>query len=334
MMVRISVIIPAYNAEKTIKETIESVLKQTFADWELIIINDGSTDSTLDIVNGFQDGRIQVFSYPNSGASASRNKGFSHSQGEYIALLDADDLWSTDKLEAQLAALETNPQASIAYSWSDCIDESSQFLRRGGHLTINGDAFPQLLLLDILENGSNPLIRRKAFAAIDGFDESLPAGQDWDLYLRLAAAGYQFVAIPRTQVFYRISTSSMSANVLRLESASVKVIDRAFQGAPLALQHLKADSLGNLYKYLTFKALEETVGKERNLAAARFLVAAIANDSSLLRTRVLVKALLKITIMLLLPSSLAAQLLKKMKRICDTTTLLGYLKLDAYQSNQ
>lgn len=323
----ISVIIPAYNAEKTIKETIESVLNQTFSDFELIVVNDGSQDSTSEIASRISDPRLKVFSYPNSGASVSRNRGFEHAVGELIAFLDADDLWSSDKLEAQLAALEANPQADIAYSWTDCIDESGQFLRRGGHITVNGDALEKLLMMDILENGSTPLIRRQALTEVGGFDESLQAGQDWDLYLRLAADHY-FVAVPRSQVFYRISSNSLSANVRKLESACLYVLDRAYSKAPESLQHLKPYSIGNLYKYLTYKALEGNLDPRRGLIAVRFLCQAIQYDRSLLRTRVIFKVLFKALVISFLPPSLAQALLMKLKQITNPITLLGYLQLD------
>src|SRR5919199_6245537 len=204
----ISVIIPAYNAEKTIKQTIESVLNQTFSDFEIIVINDGSEDSTLDIVSSIPDPRIQVFSYPNAGPQKSRNRGWGNASGEYVSFLDADDLWTPDKLEAQLKALQENQKAAVAYSWTDYIDESSQLLKRGGYMTVNGDVFPQLLLIDFIANGSNPLIRRQALIEVGGFDESLTAAEDWDMWLRLAAR-YHFVAVPAPQILYRISMNSM-----------------------------------------------------------------------------------------------------------------------------
>src|SRR4028119_546862 len=114
----ISVIIPAYNAERTIKETIQSVLNQSFQDLELLIINDGSQDSTLDVVESIQDPRIRVFCYLNAGSSASRNRGIGLAKGEYISFIDADDLWTVDKLESQFKALQENPKAAVAYSWT------------------------------------------------------------------------------------------------------------------------------------------------------------------------------------------------------------------------
>ncbi|MBO0349486.1 glycosyltransferase [Phormidium pseudopriestleyi FRX01] len=327
-MAVISVIIPAYNAENTIKDTINSVLQQTFSDLELIVINDGSTDTTLEIISHSPDPRIQVFSYPNSGASTSRNRGFAQASGEYIAFLDADDLWTPDKLEAQLTALKTHPQADIAYSWSDCIDESSRFLRRGGHITINGDGLPKLLMMDILENGSNPLIRRQALIEVGGFDESLPAGQDWDFYLRLAVK-HSFVTVPRSQVLYRISANSLSANVFKLETGCLRVLDRAYRQAPESLQHLKPYSLGNLYKYLTFKALEGNPKRLKAIAALRFLSQAIRYDPVLLRKKVIFKVLFKVFVIALLPPAQAGTFITKMKGLANPITLLGYVHLDA-----
>src|SRR5919202_4312270 len=200
----ISVIIPAYNAEKTIKQTIESVLNQTFSDFEIIVINDGSQDSTLEIVSSIPDPRIKVFSYPNAGPQKSRNRGWGNASGEYVSFLDADDLWTPDKLEAQLKALQENPQAAVAYSWSDWIDESGQFLRAGGHITVNGNAYEKLLLRDFVESGSNPLIRRQALDKVGDFDQSVTPAEDWDMWLRLAAR-YEFVTVPSPQILYRIS---------------------------------------------------------------------------------------------------------------------------------
>ncbi|HEY9859784.1 MAG TPA: glycosyltransferase family A protein, partial [Candidatus Obscuribacterales bacterium] len=93
----VSVIIPAYNAETTIQETVKSVLEQSLQDFELIIVNDGSTDNTLQVLDRISDPRIKVFSYPNAGAAVSRNRGFAQATGELIAFLDADDLWTPKK---------------------------------------------------------------------------------------------------------------------------------------------------------------------------------------------------------------------------------------------
>ena len=297
----ISVIVPVYNGEKTIRETIESVFNQSFSDFEIIVINDGSQDSTLDVLASIQDPRLKVFSYPNSGVSASRNRGFSHTVGEFIAFLDADDLWTPNKLEAQLAALQDNPNAAVAYSWTDFIDETSQFLRPGPHFTISGDVYAELLRGNFLANGSNPLIRRQALIEVGSFDESLPPSEDWDIYLRLAAH-YHFIAVPFSQILYRVSTNSQSSNVFKQEAASLKFIERAYAQAPESLQHLKKECFGFLYQYLIYKALEGSPGRHKGLKAANLLWHYIKNAPSRHRLlRLKFSLLLKIMVAILLP---------------------------------
>ena len=305
----ISVIIPVYNGEKTIKETIESVLNQTFTDFELIIVNDGSQDSTLAVIDNIQDSRKKIFSYPNAGVSESRNRGLEQATGEYIAFLDADDLWTPDKLEAQYKALQENPKAGLAYSWSDWIDESGQFLRSGGHITVNGNAYAKLLLRDFVESGSNPLIRRQALAEVGGFDQSVTPAEDWDMWLRLAAR-YDFVAVPVPQILYRISPNSASFNIWKMEAGSLRTIERAFAQAPESIQCLKREVLGNRYKYLTFKALEGPPERRRGLAATRFFWQAVTHDLAWLgRTQLMLIILFKIAIATLLPPQQAQTLL-------------------------
>ncbi len=310
----ISVIIPVYNGEKTIKETITSVLNQTISDLELILINDGSQDSTLEIVSSILDPRLKIFSYPNTGVSISRNRGISHASGDYISFLDADDLWTPDKLEAQLKALQANPQAAVAYSWTDWIDESSQFLRPGGRITVNGNVYDKLLLRDFVESGSNPLIRREALAKVGGFEQSVSPAEDWDMWLRLAAC-YEFVIVPSPQILYRVAPGSASFDVWKMETASLQVIERALAQAPESLQKLKREVLGNRYKYLTLKAMEGPPEGRRGLAAARFLLHAVSNDPTWLRkTKLMLIVLFKIIVAILLPPRQAQALMTLAKK--------------------
>jgi glycosyltransferase involved in cell wall biosynthesis len=319
-MPSISVIIPAYNAEKTIKETIQSVLNQTWQDFELLIINDGSQDATLEVIESIQDPRIKIFSYPNAGSSASRNRGIAIAKGEYISFIDADDLWTADKLEAQYKALQENSQAAVAYSWTDHIDESGQFLRSGPQQSFTGDVYARLLLEDFIGNGSNPLIRAQAFAEVGDFDESLAHSEDWDLWLRLAAR-YHFVAVPSPQILYRMRVSSKSFNIKEMEESSLQVIERAVTATPETIGHLKQASLGNRYKFLTWKALDGTPEQRRALTALRLLWHTIRNDPPLLYKRIVWKVVLKIAIALLLPSQTALVLLEKMGRLSNLDTL-------------
>lgn len=294
-MALISVIIPVYNGEKTIYKTIQSVLKQTFLDLEILVIDDGSTDSTVEIVKSIFDSRLHIYSYPNVGISANRNRGLAKATGEYLSFIDADDLWVSDKLEAQLNALLKHPQAALAYSWTDYIDMNGNFLKSGRRITETGNVYSKLLMYNFLENGSNPLIRSEAFNTVGGFDESLPVAEDWDMWLRISAC-YEFVLVPEVKIFYRVQANSLSTNLVQMEIDSLQVIERAFTHPKAkSLQHLKKNSLALLYKYLTFKAIENHDEKQHSLKAAQFFWNCIRYNPSVLRQRrIMLIAILKI----------------------------------------
>ncbi|MBD1866918.1 glycosyltransferase [Cyanobacteria bacterium FACHB-471] len=316
----ISVVIPVYNGEKTIKETVGSVLNQTFSNFELIVINDGSQDSTLEILSNISDSRLKVLSYSNAGLAASRNRGIEQASGEYISFIDADDLWTADKLEAQLKALQANPQASVAYSWTNWIDESNQFLRSGGHILASGQVYTKLLIRDFVESGSNPLIRKQALDTVGGFDGSVPGVEDWDMWLRLAAR-YEFVAVPSPQILYRISANSMSTNVWKMEKSSLRVIEKAFAEASQSSEldsstALKRKVLGSRYQYLTLKALEGNLERRKGLTSVRFFGMAIANDPTWLkRPKLMAIILFKIMVATLLPQYQTRKLLTSIRAL-------------------
>jgi glycosyltransferase involved in cell wall biosynthesis len=300
----ISVIIPAYNSEKTISYTIQSVLNQTFSNLELIVINDGSQDSTLEVITQIPDSRIQVFSYPNAGGNVSRNRGLHRAVGEFVSFLDADDLWTRDKLQSQLKALQENVTAKVAYSWTDYIDKNGEFILSGKRVNFKGNVYENLLLNNFLENGSNPLICRKALITLGGFDESLSAAQDWDMWLRLASK-FNFICVPSVQILYRISGNSVSSNLIRQEKSCLQVLKTAYKDKPSTLKNSWNISLANLYKYLTCKALQKPFNRQKGLASARLLWKYFINDPSRLKNlNFTSKLLLKIVIILILPTLL------------------------------
>jgi GT2 family glycosyltransferase len=250
----ISVIIPAYNAERTILETIESVQQQTFSDFEMIVINDGSTDKTLELLGTVKDHRLRLFSYKNGGVSVARNCGISHATGEFIAFLDTDDLWTSDKLELQLAALQQHSEAGVAYSWTHFMDEQGKSFHADEHICFEGNVYAKLLIGNFIGSGSNPLIRRQAIESVGEFDSTITHGEDWDLYLRLAAR-WLFVVVPKPQILYRQTSGSASSKIEIMEKDTLSVIERAFRAAPPELQFLKNESLANLYQFLAHLCL-------------------------------------------------------------------------------
>jgi glycosyltransferase involved in cell wall biosynthesis len=324
----ISVVIPAFNAQATIGDTINSVLRQSFSDFELIVIDASSTDATLAAVSQITDSRIKVFSYPQANVAVNRNRGFKHATGDFISFVDADDLWTPNKLEAQYKAL-VETDAGVAYSWTNCIDESGKFLRKCSHVNWTGDVYANFLLDDFIGSGSNVMIRRQAFKEVNGFDETLTNAQDTDLWLRLAAL-YNFIVVPEAQILYRIRANSMSSDILGLEKSNLTVIESAFaHDKAKQLQYLKRYSLGNLYKYLSYKALEANPGKQKNLHAIRFILTAVRNDSNLLLKPIFVKAILKLLVMMVLPAKIAQSIFNKFPQLANTSTFLGYEILQA-----
>jgi glycosyltransferase involved in cell wall biosynthesis len=215
-MPAVSIVIPAYNADRTILETIESVQNQTFTDFEIIVINDGSTDRTLEVLQSISDDRLKIFTYENGGVSTARNRGIAHAVGEFIAFLDSDDLWTPDKLELQYAALKHNPTAGVAYSWTQFMDEQgdTRIFRPAPPTQYAGQVYAQLLKGDFIYSGSNVLVRRQAINEIGLFDPTLSGCDDWDYWTRLAA-DWEFAVVSKYQILYRRSPVAMSSKVER-----------------------------------------------------------------------------------------------------------------------
>ena len=252
----ISVIVPAYNAANTIIETIDSVCRQTFQDFELIVINDGSSDRTLELLTTIDEPRLQVFSYKNGGLPVARNRGIAHSKAEFITFIDADDLWTEDKLELQLAALQQNSEVGIVYSWTTVMDEQGKSFYPGKSVSHQGDVCKQLLCNNFIASGSNVMIRRKAIESVGEFESTLKSAEDWDYWLRLALAGWQFAVVPKAQIFYRQSSGAMSSKIDVMEKYNLMVVDRAFKIAPPQLQYLKPESQANVLLYIAQLSLQ------------------------------------------------------------------------------
>jgi glycosyltransferase involved in cell wall biosynthesis len=319
-MAIISVIVPAYNAERSIIETIASVQQQTFLDFELIVINDGSTDRTLELLATVKDSRLKVVSYENSGVSVARNHGMAHATGEFISFIDADDLWTPDKLELQLAALQKHPEAGVAYSWtSNMSDEGKSF--DFGHLPIfTGNVYPELLVTNFIANGSNLLIRRQAIESVGEFDPALSGCADWDFYVRLAAR-WHFVVVPKPQILYRQSSGSMSSKIETMEKENIFVIEKIFQTAPPELQSLKKQSLAIMYQYLAGMCLARVNNLSEVKQASQKLQMAVRLYPQILLDRLTQRYVIKCLLMQLVTPKLAKSFTRsvsKARNIADT----------------
>ncbi len=279
----VSVIMPVYNGAAYILETIQSVQKQNLQDWELVIVDDGSTDNTPALLARLSDPRIRVFVYPNGGVSTARNRGFSHSRGQFIALLDADDLWTPDKLSDQVWALQQSPANQLAYSRTYLMNESGKqvALVRSPRLP-QGDVYRLLLTRNfIISIGSNILVRRQAWEEAGGFDPNLTQGEDWEFCCRIAARG-DLVAVAKPQVYYRQHGHSASYQLQLLERATLATIDKMFQGAPSQFQTLKGKAQANAYQTITRLHLAQARTKAQVRQSWRYLGTSLIRDPRML----------------------------------------------------
>ncbi|MEL6495210.1 MAG: glycosyltransferase [Cyanobacteria bacterium J06623_7] len=291
----ISVIIPAYNAARTIGQTIESVKQQSWTDWELIIIDDGSQDRTLDIVAAINDSRIRAYSYDNGGVAIARNRGIKLAQGEYISFLDADDWWTKDKLARQLQALQQVPQAGVAYSWSYFYQESSDQYFPSQPVEHQGLLQSQLLRQNFLHHGSNLLATRPAIDQTGWFNPSFPHCADWDYYLRLAAH-WEFVVVPQHQIYYRLSRNSMTSNIDAIEQQLTMMLEQTYTKLSPQEQNIKPESFAWVYQYCTQQYLEHGTTLSAIKDASLYLIKAIKLHPGVLSqpyTQDLLKWLLK-----------------------------------------
>ena len=231
--IRVSVVIPAYNAARTIAETLASARNQTHGNLEIIVVDDGSTDSTLDIVNSHaaEDPRVRILHQENRGVAAARNAGIAASSGEFIAPLDADDIWHPRKIERQLEVFrQEGPDTGLVYTWFALIDEQSHVLQVKAGGRYRGRVLQNLAFYNFIGNGSSPLIRRSVLETTPGFDASLRerGGQgceDWKLYYQLAKR-CDFGVVPAPLTGYRLLPDNMSSDVVQmLRSRDLAIAD-------------------------------------------------------------------------------------------------------------
>lgn len=258
----ISVIMPAYNSERHIADSIRSVLRQTFADWELIVIDDGSTDRTGEIVRGLvaADARVRYVQRKNGGQAAARNTGIRNSWGELIAFLDSDDLWLPKKLERQLAALH-DTGASLVYSDVETFSESGdEIADEFGvvHGKFGGEEMFRLLLARNHIPVLSVLVLRTALEQVQLFDPDrrYQNCEDYELWLRLARAGATFYGMRERLVRYRRhsgSTTHHESNVLR---PMIAVIRKHAGYAGPGSEEVRS-TLRNLYRNLTLALVRE-----------------------------------------------------------------------------
>ena len=226
----ISVIIPTYNNSKFIVEAIEGVLGQTYTNYEIIVVDDGSTDNTKDSLKPYY-GIIRYFYKDNGGVASARNLGIRNAQGDYIAFLDSDDLWASEKLSAVSKVIKSYPQIGLIYSDTYQIDEIGRVVGIFKAKSFGNKSYEQLLFDNFIP-ASSVVVKRKCFETCGLFFENFetPAGaEDWDLWIRVAKK-YDIKHINKPLISYRIHSANTSkANYLKLNRDILLVLKRALE---------------------------------------------------------------------------------------------------------
>lgn len=270
-----SVVIPAYNAERWIRKTLDGALDQVGVRHEVIVVDDGSTDGTLEILRGYGS-QITLLSQENSGVAAARNAGVRVAGSPYLAFLDADDLWSRNKLERQLAVFEDAPGLVLVHCGITLIDSADQPIDGTILLGLEGEVHRELFLQEpvIYGGGSGAVFARWAFDRVGGFDERFGTSADWHLWLRITALGrVGLVADPL--LGYRIHDSNMHANVDAEARDMFRGLREAVAGDPMVA------GLGNRALAKCHRTIAGGYWKQRSVSRAlRHAAAAIVREPS------------------------------------------------------
>jgi len=284
----ISVIIPAYNAATFIERTLISVLTQTYQNLEIIVVDDGSQDETVAIVQHYaqQDDRLLLLQQENAGVAAARNFGIRASKGEFIAPIDADDIWYPENLEKQVnCAIAGGKKVGLVYSWSVDIDENDG-IEAGFHAAkVSGNVYKTLICHNFIGNASSTLIRRLCLTEVEGYSCELKQRnaqgcEDWDLYLRIAER-YHFAVVPEFLVGYRKLTSSMSRNAHTMAKSHDLMLLATRQKATKVPNILYRLSKSSFYIYLAQQCYQ--YGDDRE--ALNWLLQAVKIDPTILLCR-------------------------------------------------
>ena len=227
----ISVIIPTYNRGWVLKEAVDSVLAQEFNDFELIVVDDGSTDDTGKILAAYGP-RITVLRQPNRGVSAARNRGIAEARGQLVSFLDSDDLWLPPKLLRQVDFFHTNPKAVICQTEEIWIRNGVRVNPKKRHHKFSGMIFERSLAL-CLVSPSAVMIRRSLFDAVGLFDESLPACEDYDLWLRVSCK-YPVHLIDTPLIIKRGGHADQLSKASGLDKLRIKALKKIIENGQLS----------------------------------------------------------------------------------------------------
>jgi glycosyltransferase involved in cell wall biosynthesis len=265
---KISVVMPIYNVEDFVGQAVQSVLDQSFTDFELICVDDGGNDGSMDIVRGFSDPRIRIVSQPNRGLAGARNTGIAEARGKFVGLLDSDDIWHAEKLTLHYIHLMANPDIGVSYAGSRMIDCDGQVLSVAMRPKIGRVTARDIICRNPVGNGSAPVLRRSALdlAAFEHpidkgrmcwFDEDFRQTEDVELWIRLAVKhDVVFTGIESLLTDYRIIPGALSANVVKQYLSWTKMLRKLRSYAPEFVEEHGETARAYQLRYLARRSIQ------------------------------------------------------------------------------
>ena len=265
---RVSVVMPVFNVAPYVAEAVQSVLDQTFTDFELVIVDDGGTDNSIAICQTFDDPRIRIVHQQNRGLAGARNTGIAQGRGDLIALLDSDDRWRPEKLMLHVIHLDADASVGVSYSGSRFIDADGHVLKQAQRPQLEAVTPHHVLCRNPVGNGSAAVIRRAALDQIvhaDAkepgrpryFDESFRQSEDIELWIRMSlTGGYRFDGIAPLLTDYRIVGGGLSANIARQFESWERVIDKVRSYAPGFVAQHGAAARAYQLRYLARRSVQ------------------------------------------------------------------------------
>lgn len=278
-----SIVVPCYNASRYIADTLETVLEQTLPDWEAIVVDDGSTDNSADIVEQFvqKDRRIRLLRKQNSGVSKTRNAGSAEANGKYLAFLDADDLWHPGYLERMAAHLNAWPHIGISFAIARIVDGEGKPTGSYSSMKSSGlDTF-DFLSSNPTTTCSNLMVRKETFARLGGFPEDLCHAEDQLFLIKAHLAGICIEGCHEILVDYRVNNSGLSSDLEAMREGWETMLAHAVAEAPEVIAPLVARARALNLCYLARRALRVRSA----LDPWRYMSAALAADWHILLAR-------------------------------------------------
>jgi glycosyltransferase involved in cell wall biosynthesis len=253
----VSVIIPAYNAAEFLPATIASVQGQTFSDWELLIINDGSTDDTVTVVRQYQETNhnIHLIHQLNQGVSTARNLGVENSKGQIIAFLDADDQWLPHKLQQHLEHFKSNSRLGVSFAQVEILTQTGEPTGQVSSSRLTNLQPEYLLSENPTTTTSNWVVRKEVFAQVGGFSPDMSYSEDLEWLLRVICTGnWEIVGINQVLTRYRTSSAGLSSNLYRMEAGWNQLVEKAKVYAPQLIEKHFALAQALHLRYLARRA--------------------------------------------------------------------------------